>query len=35
MKIRDFFKKYKKDELDPLKDLSLARLKKGYLVDYI
>ena len=34
MKIRDFFKKNKKDELDPLNDLSLARLKKGYLVDY-
>ena len=34
MKIRDFFKKNKKDELDPLSDLSLARLKKGYLVDY-
>ena len=34
MKIRDFFKKNKKDELDPLKDLSLAKLKKGYLVDY-
>ncbi|MBC2696446.1 MAG: DUF4178 domain-containing protein [Desulfobacteraceae bacterium] len=34
MKIRDFFKKTKKDELDPLSDLSLARLKKGYLVDY-
>ena len=34
MKIRDFFKKNKKDELDPLSDLSLSGLKKGYLVDY-
>lgn len=34
MKIRDFFKKNQKDELDPLSDLSLAKLKRGYLVDY-
>ncbi len=34
MGIRDFFKKNKKEEFDPLSDLSLNRLKKGYLVDY-
>ncbi len=34
MGIRDFFKKNKTTELDPLTDLSLAKLKVGYLVDY-
>ena len=33
MGIKDFFKK-KKNDLDPLADLSLTNLKKGYLVDY-
>lgn len=33
MGIRDFFKK-KEKEFDPLSDLSLARLKVGYLVDF-
>lgn len=28
------FKKKEKDELDPLKDLVLSKLKTGYLVDY-
>lgn len=34
MGIGDFFKRDKKKELDPLKDLTLAKLKVGYLVDY-
>ena len=33
MALRDIFKK-KKDDLDPLKDLVLSKLKKGYLVDF-
>jgi hypothetical protein len=34
MGIRDFFKKDKKEGPDPLRDLSLAKLKVGYLLDY-
>ncbi|MFC1824604.1 DUF4178 domain-containing protein [Thermodesulfobacteriota bacterium] len=34
MGLKDFFKKNKKSELDPLRELTLARLKVGYLVDY-
>jgi len=34
MGIRDFFRKNKKEEFDPLSDLTLSKLKKGYLVDY-
>jgi hypothetical protein len=34
MGIRDFFRKDKKKEPDPLKDLSLSELKVGYLLDY-
>ncbi len=34
MGIGDFFKRDKKEEPDPLKDLTLAKLKVGYLVDY-
>ncbi len=34
MGIKDLFKKDKKKEFDPLKDLSLAMLKVGYMVDY-
>lgn len=34
MGLKDFFKKNKDKELDPLRDLTLAKLKAGYLVDY-
>lgn len=34
MGIKDFFKKRKKDDVQPLGDISLDKLKKGYLVDY-
>lgn len=35
MGFMDFFKKKRsQDELDPLSDLTLAKLKKGYYVDY-
>ncbi len=35
MGIFDFFKKKSdKDELDPLSDLTLAKMRKGYFVDY-
>ncbi len=34
MAIFDFFKKKDKEELDPLKDLTLEKLRIGYLVDY-
>jgi len=34
MGFRDLFKKDKPPKLDPLKDLTLAHLKKGYFVDY-
>jgi len=34
MGLRDFFKKNPKEEFDPLKDLTLSKLKVGYLVDY-
>ncbi len=34
MGIKDLFKKDKKKDFDPLSDLSLSKLKVGYLVDY-
>jgi hypothetical protein len=34
MGIMDFFKKSKKENTEPLGDLSLDKMKKGYLVDY-
>ena len=34
MKIKDFFKRKKKEEFDIVRDLSLSKMKKGYMVDY-
>jgi len=34
MALSDFFKKKKEEEFDPIKDLVLSKLRKGYLVEY-
>ena len=34
MGFKDFFKKEKKKEIDPLKELTLSHLESGFLVDY-
>lgn len=34
MALKDFFKKKEEPALDPLKDLTLSRLKVGYILDY-